>query len=265
MKGCHLLPAISAEAGRPSHKPTRILSVKCSMIPLSYPHDFYGAQPPCVRAAIDAASTFKDLRKGGRVMQQGETSHQLHQVMSGEVKVSSVSHDGRETVVALIRAGGWVSLSEIFSGLPGNADVTAITPVRLRSVSRSALLELMREHPTIAEELLRVLSQRFSILYHTSVDRSVLSLKERVIKVLYIQAYSRGAPTGEVTISLPQEELAKLLDAGRQALNRVLQELQREGLIESGYGAVRLLGLEAVQKKYGYLVDVGQPVAVYRD
>ncbi len=198
-------------------------------------------------------------------MWQGEPSHHLHQVIFGEVKVSSVSRDGRETVVALIRDGGWVSLSEIFSGLPGNADVTALTPIRLRSVSRAALLVLMREHPTIAEELLRVLSQRFSILYHSSVDRSVLSLKERVIKALYIQAYSHGVPTGEVTIMLPQEELAKMLDAGRQALNRVLQELQREGLIESGYGAVRLLGLAAVQKTYGYLVDVGQPVAVYRD
>ena len=235
------------------------------MIPLQHPHDFYAAQPPAVRAAIDAASVFRDLPKGGRVMRQGEPSQHLHQIVSGEVKVSSMSREGREIVVALIRSGGWVSVSEIFSGLPGNADVTALTPVRLRSVARTALLELMQAHPTISEELLRILSQRFSILYHSSVDRSSLTLKERVIKTLYIQAYSRGVPTGEVTITLPQEELAKLLDVGRQALNRVLQELQREGLIESGYGTVRLLGLEAVQQRYDYLIDVGQPVAVYRD
>lgn len=254
----------SAGSGRVGDR-CRTAAINCDMIPLPTPHDFYDAQPAAVRAAIDAASTFKDLPKGGRVMRQGEHSHHLHQVMAGEVKVSSLSRDGRETVVALIREGGWVSLSEIFSGLPGNADVTALTSVRLRSVCRAALLELMREYPTIAEELLRVLSQRFSILYHSSVDRSVLSLKERVIKALYIQAYSHGAPRGEVTISLPQEELAKMLDTGRQALNRVLQELQREGLIESGYAAVRLRGLDAVRQRYGYLVDVGQPVAVYRD
>lgn len=235
------------------------------MIPLPRPHDFYEAQPPEVRAAIDAASTYRDFPKGGRVTRQGDPSHHLHQILSGEVKVSSVGRDGRETVVALIRTGGWVSLSEIFSGLPGNADVTALSPVRIRSVARSALLELMRAHPSIAEELLRVLSQRFSILYHTSVDRSVLGLKERVIKALYIQAYSHGTPTGEVTISLPQEELAKMLDTGRQTLNRVLQELQREGLIEAVYGAVRLLSLADVKKRYGYLIDVGQPAAVYRE
>jgi len=235
------------------------------MIPLQHPHDFYGVQPAAVRAAIDSASSFRDLPKGGQVTRQGELSHHLHQVVSGEVKVSSVSRDGRETVVALIRTGGWVSLSEIFSGLPGNADVTALTPVRIRSVAKPALLALMRDHPTIAEELLRVLSQRFSILYHASVDRSVLSLKERVIKALYIQACSHGALTGEVTISLPQEELAKMLDAGRQALNRVLQELQREGLIEAVYGAIRLLSLTEVENCYGYLIDVGQPVAVYPD
>ena len=235
------------------------------MIPLPEPHDFYNALPSEVRAAIDAASTFRELPKGDRVTRQGEPSHHLHQVLSGEVKVSSLSRDGRETVVALIRKSGWVSISEIFSGLPGNADVTALTPVRIRSVARSDLLALMRKHPSIAEELLRVLSQRFSILYHSAVDRSVLGLKERVVKALYIQAYSHGTSTGEVIISLPQEELAKMLDAGRQTLNRVLQELQREGLVELVYGAVRLLSLAEVERRYGYLIDVGQPVAVYRD
>jgi CRP/FNR family transcriptional regulator, cyclic AMP receptor protein len=233
------------------------------MIPLFRPHDFYEAQPEAVRAAIDAASSFRDLPKGSRVMCQGDPCHHLYQVVSGEVKVSSLSRGGRETVMALIRSGGWVSLSEVFSGLPGNADITTLVPTRIRSVARAALLQLMRVHPTIAEELLRVLSQRFSILYHSSVDRSVLSLKERVIKTLYIQAYSQGVASGEAVITLPQEELAKMLDTGRQALNRVLQELQREGLVEAGYGAVRLLGVQAVQERYGYLIDVGQPVAVY--
>ncbi|HEX5806340.1 MAG TPA: Crp/Fnr family transcriptional regulator [Macromonas sp.] len=235
------------------------------MIPLRRPHDFYEALPENVRAAIDAASAYRELPKGSRVMRQGEPSHCLYQVVSGEVKVSSLSREGREVVVALIRSGGWVSVSEIFSGLPGNADVTALSPVRIRVVSRADLLQLMRAHPVISEEFLRILSQRFSILYHTSVDRSSLSLKERAIKALYIQAYSHGACTGEVRITLPQEELAKLLDVGRQALNRVLQELQREGLIEAGYGAVRLLSLEAVHQRYDHLVNVGQPVAVYED
>lgn len=235
------------------------------MIPLSAPHDFYDTLPERVRSAIDAASRYQDLSKGSMVTRQGEPSDQIHQIVSGEVKVSSTGRDGRETVIALIRSGGWVSLSEIFSGLPGNADVTALTPVRIRSVSRSALLGLMRLHPEIAEELLRVLSQRFSILYHFSVDRSVLSLKERVVKTLYMQAFSHGAQRGDVMIGLSQEELGKHLATSRQALNRVLKELEREGLIEAAYGGTRLLSLEAIRAQYADLVDVDQPVAVYRD
>ncbi len=235
------------------------------MIPLPAPHDFYDALPTEVRTAIDAVSRYQDLPKGCLVTRQGQPSDQMHQIVSGEVKVSSTGLDGRETVIALIRGGGWVSLSEIFSGLPGNADVTALTPVRVRSVGRSALLGLMRKHPEIAEQLLRVLSQRFSILYHFSVDRSVLSLKERVVKTLYMQAYSHGAQQGRVMIGLSQEELGKHLATSRQALNRVLKDLEREGLIEAAYGGIRLLSLDAVRAQYGDLVDVDQPVAVYRD
>lgn len=235
------------------------------MIPLSDPHNFFDALPPEARAAIDAVSRFRELPKGGHVMSQRGPTDQLHQILSGQVKVSSTAHDGRETVIALIRGGGWVALSEIFSGLPANADVIALTPVRLRSVGRTALLQLMRHHPQIAEELLRVISQRFSILYHFSVDRSTLTLKERVIKMLYMQGYSHSACRDEAFVELPQEELGKWLAVGRQALNRVLKELEREGFIEAGYGGIRLLGLDALRQRYGYLIDVEEPVAVYRD
>jgi CRP-like cAMP-binding protein len=236
------------------------------MIPVIDPHNFFDALPAEVRAAIDAASRFRDLPKGGLVMRQGEPSNYLHQVLGGEVKVSSTSRDGRETVLALIPSGGWVSLSEIFSGLPANADVAALTPVRVRSVGRAALLDLMRHHPQIAEELLRVISLRFSILYHFSVDRSVLTIKERVIKLLYMQAYTQGSRSGgSPLLSLPQEELGKLLGTGRQALNRALKDLAREGLIEASYGGVRLLDLQTLRARYAYLVDVDQPVAVHRD
>lgn len=235
------------------------------MIPITNAYDFHDPLPAEVRSAIDAASRFQDLPRGSRIMHKGEVMDQIHQVLDGEVKVSSTSREGRETVLALIRRGGWVALSEVFSCLPATADVTALTPIRVRSVDKSALLDLMRRHPSIAEGMLRVLSLRFSLLYHLSVDRSVLTLKERVVKTLYMQACSHGLPMGQVRLMQSQEELGKLLGAGRQALNRVLKELEREGLVTAGYGGIHLRGIEVLRERYGYLIDVDEPMAVYGD
>lgn len=235
------------------------------MIPIHNAYDFYDVLPAEVRAAIEAASRFHEIPRGGRLMHKGDVTQQLHQVLHGEVKVSSTSREGRETVLALIRQGGWIALSEVFSGLPATADVTALVPIRVRSIDKPTVLDLMRRHPSIAEGMLRVLSLRFSLLYHFSVDRSVLTLKERVVKTLYMQACSHGLAAKDVTLTQSQEELGKLLSAGRQALNRVLKELEREGLVEAGYGGIRLLGLERLRERYAYLVDVSEPMVVYTD
>ena len=104
------------------------------MIPIDNAYDFYDALPLEVRSAIDAASRFHELPRSGRVMHRGEVTQQLRQVLHGEVKVSSSSHEGRETILALIRRGGWIALSEMFSGLPATADVTATVPIRVRSI-----------------------------------------------------------------------------------------------------------------------------------
>lgn len=235
------------------------------MIPISNAYDFYADLPVDVRAAIDAVSRFEDLARGSRIMRKGEVSEKLYQVLDGEVKVSSISREGRETVLALIRRGGWVALSEAFSGLAAAADVTAMTAIRIRLVGKSDLQDLLRRHPSIAEGVIRVLSLRFSLLYHFTVDRSTLTLKERVVKTLYMQACSHGDPRGCVTISLVQEDLGKLLAAGRQALNRVLKELEREGLLQAGHGGIRLRDLEVLRQRYGSLIDVNEPMAVYSD
>ena len=98
------------------------------------------------------------------------------------------------------------------------------------------------------------------------MDRSILSLKERVLKTLYMLSFSHGktaANSSDILIELSQEELSKLLVASRQNLNKVLKELEREGLLKISYGSVCLHGLEPIRQHYGYLVNVGQPAPVY--
>lgn len=237
------------------------------MIPLRDLHNFYDALSPAIRAEIDAVSSFVDMRRGAVICGEGQPSLRLYQIVSGEVKVSSSSHDGREVVLAMIRRGDWISFSEMFSGMPANADIIALTPVRLRVINRSALRKLMTAHPEIAEQILRVMSLRISMLCRLVIDRAALALKERVAKTLYLQAFSHGlsATDERVLISLSQEELAKLLGTSRQNLNKVLKELEREGLLQLSYGGVCLMGLEPIRRRYGYLVDVDQPAAVYPD
>lgn len=229
-------------------------------------HNFFDALPPEIREAIDAVSAYKTVAEGEMVLRCGAPTGRLFQVCEGSVMVCVSDHQGRESVAAFLKAGDWIGLSEMFTGLPSMSDVVATAPSRLRTIKQPDFDALLDRFPTLTRELLRVMSLRFALMYYVEVDRNALTLKERVLKTLYMLSFSHGkrsAASTDIVIEMSQEALSKLLGASRQNLNRALKELEREQLLAVGYGAIHLPGLEAIRQHYPYLVDVAQPAPAY--
>lgn len=236
------------------------------MIPVSDMHNFFDGLPPEVQAAFDAVSRFRQVAAGETIVRAGKVCGEVYQLHAGKAKSSTCDREGRETVTSHFRDGDWICVSELFTGLPAIADVVALTPVHLRTVRQRDFESLMDRFPIIARHLLRVLSLRFSFIYHQGSDRNTLSLKERLIKTLYMLSFSQGkkiAGSDEILIHITQDELGKLLGASRQNLNRALKALAGENLLDSGYGSIRLHGLNAIAQRYGYLINVDQPAPIY--
>lgn len=231
-------------------------------------HNFFDALSPEIRAEIEAVSTFRTLHQGDMILRAGDLSGQVYQLCEGRAKVCSCDVQGRETVAAFMKDGDWFGVSEMFTALPSMSDVVALSPVRVRSIQQRDFDALLDRHPSISRQLLRVLSLRFALMYYLDIDRNALSLKERLLKTLYMLSFSHGRRVDaehDIVIEMSQEELSKLLVASRQNLNRALKELEREGLLTISYGAINLHGLEQIQGQYGYLVNVAQPAPAYGD
>ena len=238
------------------------------MIPFSNMHNFSAELPTEVLDAIDKSSNYRSISAGTTIVHGGDVCNELYQICSGEARYCSVDTQGRETVAAFVKEGDWIGLSELFTGLPAMSDVEATRNVRLRVIRKPDFELLIDQHPVIARQLLRLLSLRFSAMYYLNVDRTALSLKERAVKTLYTLSFSHGKHgqnEDDILIELSQEELGKVLAVSRQNLNRVLKELEREGLLSLSYGAIRLKGLHGILSQYGHLVDVNQPIPVYSD
>lgn len=231
------------------------------MIPVRDMHNFFDALPAEVKREIDAVSSFRNVGRESVLVRAGETRDDLYQLISGRVKYRSCDYHGRETVITFMKQGDWVGLSEIFSGIPAMADVVALSPIRLRTVSKRDFEALLDRHPVIARNLLRLFSLRFSAIYCAGQDRNALTLKERLLKTLYTLCVGAGNADGEIVIRMSQDELSKMLFASRQTLNRLLRELQNEGFVRLGYGAIALLGKSNIERRYSYLVNVAEPAA----
>jgi CRP/FNR family transcriptional regulator, cyclic AMP receptor protein len=236
------------------------------MIPVRNMHNFFDALPAEVQAEFVAASRVRRVVADHTLVHAGDSSHELFQLVEGTVKCCPTDHQGRAMVATQLHPGDWIGLTESFTGMPALCDVVTCSPVKLRVIPRGDFDVLTERYPVVNRELVRLFSLRFSAMYHLAVDRSVLTIKERLLKLLYTLSFSQGPCTSgqdEILIRFSQEELSKMLAASRQNLNRALKELEREGVLALGYGGLKLNGLDGIRRSYGHLVDVAQPAASY--
>lgn len=223
-------------------------------------HDFTQELPSDVLQALDAVSRTRDFREGDHLLRVGQQPATVFQVQAGRVKYSAWDHRGRETVLTYMTHGDWVGLSEVFTRLPAQWNVMAQSAVTVRAIRVREFERLVDAYPILARQLLRVFALRFSLHRLFGLDHSALSLKERVVKMLWFLSFGHDKDADDdapVVLKLSQEELGKVVGASRQKLNPALKALEKEGLLSVKFGSLTLHGRAAIRAHYGYLFGTG--------
>jgi len=157
--------------------------------------------------------------------------------MQGRVKVSSLTIDGEERLLALRSAGDLLGEMATLTGRTRTATVTAIDDVRAVVVPAEAFEHLWRTEPVISKALVRSLVHRVE-----EADRARMDLMDeapaRVRRLLadLAERFSEPDPSEGVRIdvALTQEELASLAFASRGVVATVLRELREQGIVRTG-------------------------------
>lgn len=231
---------------------------------LRHMHNFFDALPPPVKAEFEAVSRYRDVVVGEIFRHVGTRPGEVFQIVAGRVRYFASDREGRESVLTFMGKGDWIGLSELFSGMAAAWNVAALSSVRLRVIARADFERILSRHPVIAIELLRIFSIRFSLFNVFGLDHSHLTLKERVVKMLYVTSFSLAdgdAANEDIVLRLSQEELSRLVGSSRQKLNVALKLLEQDGLVKVGFGALTQCGRARVLDRYGYLFN-SQALAV---
>jgi len=192
---------------------------------------------------------------GEEIVQQDVPADAIYIILKGRASVSVAARDGR--VLTLREIGqseiiGEVSLLD--GGLP-SATVTAVTVVELVGVNRQSFMNLLESRPKIAMALLSVLASRLRRLTAWADDLAGLPLSARVAKCLLGLLAAHGQQIGRSRVRIgqrfSQEDLARMVGATRESINKHLGRFERDGILVKEGGHLVVVDLPRLQIEAG--------------
>jgi CRP/FNR family cyclic AMP-dependent transcriptional regulator len=205
-----------------------------------------------VAGALEASMASASLRRGEILFSEGDDGNQLYVVTEGKIKLGRTSPDGRENLLAILGPGQMFGELSFFDPGPRSATATAVTDVELKSLGHEALSPVLNAHPNVAHALLNQLAGRLRRTNEVVGDLVFSDVPGRVAKALLDLAsrFGRRADDGiHVNHDLTQEELAQLVGASRETVNKALADFASRGWLRLEPRSVVILDLERLQRR----------------
>ena len=201
------------------------------------------AQQERVRREITESS----VPAGGFVCRKGEAIEQWFGVISGLVKVSSVSADGKSVTFIGVPPGGWFGEGSLLKDEPRRYDAVALRDSRIASMSRATFHWLLDTSIAFNRYLLLQLNERLGqFVAKVEFDR-LLGPDARVARCLAQMFNQLLYPGLGPRLEISQSELGYLTGVSRQRVNQALQILERQGLLAVEYGSITVLSLDGLK------------------
>jgi CRP/FNR family cyclic AMP-dependent transcriptional regulator len=192
------------------------------------------------------------LNKGAILFSEGDEGDHLYVIVEGKLKLGTSSGDGRENLLSILGPGEMFGELSLFDPGPRTSTATAVTDVRMLSLGHDKVVPWITQHPQVALELLARLAQRLRRNYEVVGDLVFSDVPGRVAKALIDLGERFGKETTEglyVNHDLTQEELAQLVGASRETVNKALADFAGRNWIRLDGRAVLVLDVERLSKR----------------
>ncbi|MEV6929468.1 Crp/Fnr family transcriptional regulator [Dactylosporangium sp. NPDC051485] len=203
------------------------------------------------RDELRAMAPRRRAEPGDVLIHQGALEHHVILLHGGISKVTALTSDGAEALLAIRVGGDLVGEMSALNDRPRSATVTACTPLAYSVIRRPHLQTFLARHPAAALALAGMVADRLRWANQFRVEFTAYPAKVRVARVLVKMAlaYGRRTPAGlEIGFELTQSELASLCGAAEVTVQKALRDFRHDGAIVTGYRTVTVTNLDTLRK-----------------
>jgi CRP/FNR family cyclic AMP-dependent transcriptional regulator len=227
--------------GMPQEKAGEPRSVSSSKLAVLRKHPIFCELAPEALDQLCRYAKYATLKRGATIFAKGDPGSSLVAVLSGTVKISVSSPDGRSAILNLIGPGETFGEVAVLDGKARTADCTANTNCEIFVIDRRDFLPFVRSHPALAMKFIELLCTR---LRWTSdqVEQVILQdLPGRLASALIrLTEKHKLAPTGRM-IAITQQEISEMVGMTRESINKQLRIWAMRNWVRLEHGAIVVL------------------------
>ena len=195
-------------------------------------------------STADGGRTLASYRKNQKIFAQGERADSVFYIQEGKVKVSVVSEQGKEAVVALHGNGDFFG-EGCLTGQPLRlATAVAMTDCVIMRLDKAAIVRVLHDEPKFSEMFMSYILARNARVEEDLVDQLFNSSEKRLARVLLLMANFGKEGKPEPMIAVSQETLAEMIGTTRSRVSTFMNKFRKLGFINyNGALEVRTISL----------------------
>ena len=211
------------------------------------PISLFNGLPEEQISAIAMITLENSYKKGENIFSEDEQATGLYVVSSGRVKVFKLSSEGREQILHIFGPGEVFGEVPVFAGKKFPASADAMEESLIFFFPRDSLVDLIRKNPSIALNMLAVLSMRLRGFTSLIDDLSLKEVPGRLAKhLIYLKEQQKDSY--KVDLNITKGQLASLLGTIPETLSRILTKMTDQGIIETDGRKIRIIDIGTIEE-----------------
>src|ERR1700693_2618268 len=188
------------------------------------------------------------LKRGAAIFSKGDPGNSLFAVISGTVKISPSSADGRSAIFNLIGAGEIFGEIAVLDGQARTADATANTSCELFVIDRREFLPFVRSQPALAMKFIELLCTRLRWTSDQVEEVILQDLPGRLASALLRLTEKHKLAQGGRTIAITQQEISEMVGMTRESINKQLRAWATRNWVRLEHGAIVVLNPQMLRE-----------------
>ena len=202
--------------------------------------------------ALFNSTRLREIKKGEVLFRKGSEGTALYIVKKGRVKIVLPSKVGDEVILAIFSEGDFFGEMALLDGMPRSADAVALEPSELLVLDRTDFIHFLKNNEQAIQAILYSLSMRLRKTDDLLEDTCFLNISARFAKKLVELAETYGqrdeGPT-LIDLDLKQRDLASMIGATRESVNKELRLLREKGLVSTVENRIRIHNIDLLKRR----------------